>query len=194
MLLLPKRISSASFPNPSDIFRGLKKRKAASNEPDPDPNDDENQDDENQDDEGDGDKKKKKKSKKTKTSDDQDGEDNDGENEEDGEDEEDPEARAARGRERRRISAIMNSVPGRKAPSVALGFALETSMPQKAAIRALARMVEGTSGRGSMQERMAGLRMPQIGPDGGGAPDAGDPKGRAAAIIRAAAKARGEID
>jgi hypothetical protein len=140
--------------------------------------------DEDDEDEGEDGEDKKKKSKKNKAEDDT-----------DEEDEDEPEARAARTREKDRIRAIMSSPAGRQLPAAALRVALDTSMPRHAAVKMLAGMASDLpKGRGdSLRERMGGERLPDIGPGGSEAPSPDDTKAIAARILRAGAKARGEI-
>jgi hypothetical protein len=160
--------------------------KLKSNQPDDpaDEEDDETAEEEDDTEEGDGDGKKKKSKKVKKREDDT-----------DEEDEDEPEARAARGRERARIQTILSSKAAKLSPGAAFHIAVHTSMPRHAAVKMLTSMVADMpkSGGGTLRDRMASVSIPDIGTGGDEAPDANDPKAVAARIIRAGARARGEL-
>ena len=174
----------ASVPSRSP-FSHLARNPAASaasdmppNEPDDD--DEEEEQDEADDESGDG-KTKKKKSKKAKKA----------EDDSDDSDEKKPDARAARAREKDRIRAIVTSEAGLRFPAAALNVALESSMPRHVAVKTLARMTAGLPAGGnrtSLRDRMAGERIPEVGPS-----DERPAANLAEQIVLADKKRRGEI-
>lgn len=106
-------------------------------------------------------------------------------------------AKGARQRERVRCARIMAA--GIKAGRVnqAGVFAFDTSLSASQAIAALnaSGLDQTPSPRTSgLRERMSGVRLPVVGTDGGAAPlDPNDPKAKAAAIVAAGKKRRGEV-
>ncbi len=141
--------------------------------------DDDEDEDENETDE---DKEKKKQKKQKQKSEDK----------EDDDDDKEPEARAARSREKARVRAIMNCVAGQQFPVIALGLALDTTLPRHAAIKTLTRMTKNldlaSAGGDALRDRMAGMQQPDI-----GASDARPDPNLAERIIAAGRKRRGEI-
>ncbi|HEV2594128.1 MAG TPA: hypothetical protein VGU01_02875 [Sphingomicrobium sp.] len=75
-------------------------------------------------------------------------------------------------------------------------FAFDTDMSASQAIAALSAAAEDGKNRPSgLRERMSGVRVPNVGTDGGAgaAADPNDPKAKANAIILAGKKRRGEV-
>lgn len=74
-------------------------------------------------------------------------------------------------------------------------FAFDTNMTATQAIRALeASAVDGKARSTGLRERMAGVKVPNVGTNGGAqALDPTDPKAKAMAIVAAGKKRRGEV-
>jgi hypothetical protein len=144
--------------------------------------DEERPEDETEEEEDDEQDENKKSKKKKKAEDDQ-----------DEKDEDEPDARAARSREKARIATIMNCPAAKRFPGAALRLALDTSVPRHAAVGALTAMNSDLRGNGgSLDDRMAGLRNPDIGPDEGSTYDSGAVEAQVHRILAAGKKARGE--
>lgn len=101
----------------------------------------------------------------------------------------------ARAEERARCRSIFVHPAAAKRPDVAATLAFDTNMTRGEAIRVLASTATekpGTKGPG-LGERMSAERVPEVQPEQPGTEkDPKDPKSVAAAVIAAAAKARGD--
>lgn len=171
-----------------DDQKDEKSKKAKAEEPD-DERDDERDEDE---DEGDAKKSKKAKAKRAKAEDDEGDDDEEGDDDSDGSDMRKKGASSARLRERARCRAIFADAAAGKNPALAAELSFGTDLPRTQAINVLRAggLAVTTPRRPTLDERMAAVKVPTIGPDGGqpagAAPDA------ATKVIAAGMKRRGE--
>ncbi len=101
---------------------------------------------------------------------------------------------AGRKAERARCAAIFHSAAAGVRPDVAAHLAFETDMPAAEAVSLLGSFANGTAkgARDGLAGRMAAVRTPNVGVDGGAAVDPSSPTAVAAAIVAAGKKRRGE--
>lgn len=149
-------------------------------------------------DDGDGDEdkdeKKSKKAKKAKAEEKDDEDDKEEADEEDGDEEMKGNSASAkaRRRERARCAAIFRCDAAGARPDVAAHLAFETTLARADAIALLKSVASGSTGKRALTERMAGVKVPNVGAEGSASVDPNDPKAVAARIIAAGKKARGE--
>ncbi|HBO83310.1 hypothetical protein [Cupriavidus sp. UBA2534] len=133
------------------------------------------------------------------------GDDDDGADMEDGDEEDKKDdkeegkragrAKGARQRERIRCARIIAAGIKSGRINQAAAFAFDTSLTAAQAIAALsASELDKPRGRAGLGERMAGVKVPNVGANGGAqALDPNDPAVKAAAIVAAGKKRRGEV-
>jgi hypothetical protein len=122
-------------------------------------------------------------------------EDEEGDDESDGDDMKKKGTAAARRRERARCAAIFGHKAVAKNPGLAFQLAFGTDLGRNAAIdllRAGSAQMQAAPRRTTLDERMASVKVPAVGAGAPAQAVAGTPEATAAAIVRAAAKARGE--
>ncbi len=154
----------------------------------------ESDDDERKQREGESDEDYAKRMKALDDDEDVDAEAEEGEEKAEGDDEKE---KAAKASERARCAKIIAHGIKHGCAEQAGVFAFDTDMSPAQAIAAMSAAASvSPQGRASLQQRMSNVRVPNVGTDGGAAPDMSDPKSAAKAtadrIIAAAAKARGE--
>ena len=170
---------------------------AAKSEDDKDDNKDKAEDEDAESDDDEDDKEKSKKSKKAKSEDDDDDASvEDDESDEDGDDEKKDDAKkAARASERARCARII--AHGIKSGTVEQAgvLAFDTALPASAAIATL-NAIGSVSGdkkaKGGIGERMAAVKVPNVGASGVDRPAAGSPAALAAQMLGAYDRANGK--
>lgn len=115
--------------------------------------------------------------------------------EDDDEDEAKSKKAEARGRslERARGDAIFSCRAAADRPDLAAQLAFKTSMSAEEAIGVLTTAASGERRAPGLASRMSAVEVPHVASDAAPAPSANDPAGKAALIIAAGKKRRGEI-